>query len=122
MRTAAQKVFAPNEASDLEKALKYKRMYGTEEDRKEVEEALEEAKKSPMNILLDNNPDEIDDILNRQKELDDLIKKDKERLGLVEEDLIEPKKKKVEIYEEIEFSEHCQRKMKISSKNKQLKK
>ena len=108
VRTAAQKVFAPNEASDLEKALKYKRMYGTEEDRKEVEEALEEAKKSPMNILLDNNPDEIDDILNRQKELDDLIKKDKERLGLVEEDLIEPKKKKVEIYEEIEFSEHCQ--------------
>ena len=108
VRTAAQKVFTPNEASDLENALKYKRMYGTEEDRKEVEEALEEAKKSPMNILLDNNPDEIDDILNRQKELDDLIKKDKERLGLVEEDLVEPKKKQVEIYEEIEFSEHCQ--------------
>ena len=108
VRTAAQKVFTPSEPSDLEKALKYKRMYGTEEDRKEVEEALEEAKKSPMNIMLDNNPDEIDDILNRQKELDDLIKKDKERLGLVEEDLVEPKKKKVEIYEEIEFSEHCQ--------------
>ena len=108
VRTAAQKVFTPSEPSDLEKALKYKRMYGTEEDRKEVEEALKEAKKSPMNILVDNNPDEIDDILNRQKELDDLIKKDKERLGLVEEDLIEPKKKKVEIYEEIEFSEHCQ--------------
>ena len=108
VRTAAQKVFTPNEPSDLEKALKYKRLYGTEEDRKEVEEALEEAKKSPMNILVDNNPDEIDDILNRQKELDDLIKKDKERLGLVEEDLVEPKKKKVEIYEEIEFSDHCQ--------------
>ena len=108
VRTAAQKVFTPNEPSDLEKALKYKRLYGTEEDRKEVEEALEEAKKSPMNILVDNNPDEIDDILNRQKELDDLIKKDKERLGLVEEDLVEPKKKKLEIYEEIEFSDHCQ--------------
>ena len=108
VRTAAQKVFTPSEPSDLEKALKYKRMYGTEEDRKEVEQALKEAKKSPMNILVDNNPDEIDDILNRQKELDDLIKKDKERLGLVEEDLVEPKKKKVEIYEEIEFSEHCQ--------------
>ena len=58
-----------------------------------MEQALEEAKKSPMNIMLDNNPDEIDDILNRQKELDDLIKKDKERLGLVEEDIIEPKKR-----------------------------
>ena len=108
MKTAAQKVFYPNEPSDLEKALKYKRMYGTEEDRREVEEALEEAKKSPMNIMLDNNPDEIDDILNRQKELDDIIKKDKEKLGIVEEDLIEPKKKDVDIYEEIEFSEHCQ--------------
>ena len=108
IKTAAQKVFYPNEPSDLEKALKYKRMYGTEEDRREVEEALEEAKKSPLNIMIDNNPDEIEDILNRQKELDDIIKKDKEKLGIVEEDLIEPKKKDVDIYEEIEFSEHCQ--------------
>ena len=108
VKTAAQKVFYPNEPSDLEKALKYKRMYGTEEDRREVEEALEEAKKSPLNIMIDNNPDEIEDILNRQKELDDIIKKDKEKLGIVEEDLIEPKKKDVDIYEEIEFSEHCQ--------------
>ena len=58
--------------------------------------------------MIDNNPDEIEDILNRQKELDDIIKKDKEKLGIVEEDLIEPKKKDVDIYEEIEFSEHCQ--------------
>ena len=108
VRTAAQKVFLPNEPSDLQKALKYKRMYGTEEDRKEVEEALELAKKSPLNIIVDNNPDEIEDILNRQKELDDLIKKDKERLGIVEEDLVEPKKKEVDMYEEVEFSEHCQ--------------
>ena len=108
VRTAAQKVFLPNEPSDLQKALRYKRMYGTEEDRKEVEEALEEAKKSPLNIIVDNNPDEIEDILNRQKELDDLIKKDKERLGIVEEDLVQPKKKEVDIYEEVEFSEHCQ--------------
>ena len=93
IRTAAQKVFRPNEPSDLEKALRYKRMYGTEEDRKAVEEALAEAKKSPLNIAIDNNPDEIEDILNRQKELDDMIKKDKERLGVVDEDLIEPKKK-----------------------------
>ena len=35
-------------------------MYGTEEDRKEVDEALEEAKKSPLNIMIDNNPDEIE--------------------------------------------------------------
>ena len=68
IRTAAQKVFRPNEPSDLEKALRYKRMYGTEEDRKAVEEALAEAKKSPLNIAIDNNPDEIEDILNRQKE------------------------------------------------------
>ena len=108
IRTAAQKVFKPNEFSDLEYALKYKRMYGTEEDRKEVEEALEDAKKSPLNIMVDNNPDEIEDILKRQKELDDLIKKDKERLGIVEEDLVQPKKKEVDMYEEIEFSEHCQ--------------
>ena len=108
VRTAAQKVFKPNDPSDLELALKYKRMYGTEEDRKEVEEALEDAKKSPLNIMVDNNPDEIEDILNRQKELDDLIKKDKERLGIVQEDLIEPKKKDVDVYDEIEFSEHCQ--------------
>jgi len=52
--------------------------------------------------MVDNNPDEIEDILNRQKELDDLIKKDKDRLGIVQEDLIEPKKKDVDIYEEIE--------------------
>ena len=108
VRTAAQKVFKPNDPSDLELALKYKRMDGTEEDRKEVEEALEDAKKSPLNIMVDNNPDEIEDILNRQKELDDLIKKDKERLGIVQEDLIEPKKKDVDVYDEIEFSEHCQ--------------
>ena len=108
IKTAAQRVFRPNEQSDLEKALRYKKMYGTEEDRREVEEAYEEMKKSPLNIMVDNNPDEIEDILNRQKELDDLIKKDKERLGLVDEDLKEPKKKEVDIYEEIEFSEHCQ--------------
>ena len=108
IKTAAQKVFYPNDPSDLEKALKYKRMYGTEEDRKEVDEALEEAKKSPLNIMIDNNPDEIEDILNRQKELDDMIKKDKEKLGIVDEDLKEPKKKDVDEYDEIEFSEHCQ--------------
>ena len=108
IKTAAQRVFRPNEQSDLEKALRYKKMYGTEEDRREVEEAYEDMKKSPLNIMVDNNPDEIEDILNRQKELDDLIKKDKERLGLVDEDLKEPKKKEVDIYEEIEFSEHCQ--------------
>ena len=108
IKTAAQRVFRPSEQSDLEKALRYKKMYGTEEDRREVEEAYEEMKKSPLNIMVDNNPDEIEDILNRQKELDDLIKKDKERLGLVDEDLKEPKKKEVDIYEEIEFSEHCQ--------------
>ena len=108
IRTAAQKVFRPNEPSDLEKALRYKRMYGTEEDRKAVEEALAEAKKSPLNIAIDNNPDEIEDILNRQKELDDMIKKDKERLGVVDEDLIEPKKKDVDEYDENLFSEHCQ--------------
>ena len=108
IKTAAQRVFNPNDQSDLEKALKYKRMYGTEEDRKEVDEALEELKKSPLNIMVDNNPDEIEDILNRQKEIDDIIKKDKERLGIVDEDLKEPKKKEVDIYDEIEFSEHCQ--------------
>ena len=110
VRVAAQKVYLPHEASDLERALKYKRMYGSEEEKKEVEEALEEAKKSAVNIMVDNNPDEIDDILKRQKELDDIIKKDRQRLGLVEEDLEqeEPKKKQVDEYEEREFSENCQ--------------
>ena len=108
VRTAAQKVYLPNDPSDLEKALKYKRMYGTEEERKAVEEALEDAKKSPINIMVDNNPDEIDEILKRQKELDDIIKKDRQRLGITEEELEEPKKKEVDEYEEREFSDNCQ--------------
>ena len=108
VRTAAQKVYLPHDPTDLQKALKYKRLYGTEEDKKAVEEALEYAKKSPVNILVDNNPDEIDEILQRQKELDDIIKKDRARLGLTEEDLEEPKKKEVDEYEEREFSDNCQ--------------
>ena len=108
VRTAAQKVYLPHDPSDLEKALKYKRMYGTEEERKAVEEALEDAKKSPINIMVDNNPDEIEDILKRQKELDDIIKKDRTRLGITEEELEEPKKKEVDEYEEREFSDNCQ--------------
>ena len=108
VKTAAQKVYLPRDPSDLEKALKYKRMYGTEEERQAVEEALEDAKKSPLNIMVDNNPDEIEEILKRQKELDDIIKKDRQRLGLTEEDLEEPKKKEVDEYEEKEFSDNCQ--------------
>ena len=108
VRTAAQKVYLPHDPTDLQKALKYKRLYGTEEDKKAVEEALEDAKKSPVNILVDNNPDEIDEILQRQKELDVIIKKDRARLGLTEEDLEEPKKKEVDEYEEREFSDNCQ--------------
>ena len=108
VRTAAQKVYQPNEPTDLEKALKYKKMYGTDEEKAEVDEALEDAKKSPVNIMVDNNPDEIEEILKRQKELDDIIKKDKQRLGIVEEDLEEPKKKEVDEYEEREFSDNCQ--------------
>ena len=95
VKTAAQKVYHPNDPTDLEKALKYKKLYGTDEERAEVDEALEEAKKSPVNIMVDNNPDEIEDILKRQKELDDIIKKDRQRLGIVAEELEEPKKKKL---------------------------
>ena len=94
VKTAAQKVYHPNDPTDLEKALKYKKLYGTDEERAEVDEALEEAKKSPVNIMVDNNPDEIEDILKRQKELDDIIKKDRQRLGIVAEELEEPKKKR----------------------------
>lgn len=108
VKTAAQKVYHPNDPTDLEKALKYKKLYGTDEERAEVDEALEEAKKSPVNIMVDNNPDEIEDILKRQKELDDIIKKDRQRLGIVAEELEEPKKKEVDEYEEREFSENCQ--------------
>ena len=108
VKTAAQKVYKPQDPSELEKALKYKKMYGTEEEREAVDQALEDAKKSPVNILIDNNPDEIDEILKRQKELDDIIKKDRARLGLTEEDLAEPKKKEVDEYEEREFSDNCQ--------------
>lgn len=108
VKTAAQKVYHPNDPTDLEKALKYKKLYGTDEERAEVDEALEEAKKSPVNIMVDNNPDEIEDILKRQKELDDIIKKDRQRLGIVAEDLEEPKKKEVDEYEEREFSDNCQ--------------
>ena len=88
VKTAAQKVYLPRDPSDLE--------------------ALEDAKKSPLNIMVDNNPDEIEEILKRQKELDDIIKKDRQRLGLTEEDLEEPKKKEVDEYEEKEFSDNCQ--------------
>ena len=108
VKTAAQKVYHPNDPTDLQKALKYKRLYGTDEDKKLVDEALEEAKKSPVNIMVDNNPDEIEDILKRQKELDDIIKRDRQRLGLVEEEIEEPKKKEVDEYEEREFSDNCQ--------------
>ena len=108
VKTAAQKVYHPNDPTDLQKALKYKRLYGTDEDKKLVDEALEEAKKSPVNIMVDNNPDEIEDILKRQKELDDIIKRDRQRLGIVEEDIEEPKKKEVDEYEEREFSDNCQ--------------
>ena len=108
VKTAAQKVYHPNDPTDLQKALKYKRLYGTDEDKKLVDEALEEAKKSPVNIMVDNNPDEIEDILKRQKELDDIIKRDRQRLGIVEEDIEETKKKEVDEYEEREFSDNCQ--------------
>jgi len=108
VKVASQKVFQPHDPSDLENALKLKKLYGTDEEKQEVEEALEEAKKSPVNIMIDNNPDEIDEILKRQKELDDIIKRDKQRLGIVDEDLEAPKKEEVDEYEEREFSEHCQ--------------
>ena len=108
VKVASQKVFQPHDPSDLENALKLTKLYGTDEEKQEVEEALEEAKKSPVNIMIDNNPDEIDEILKRQKELDDIIKRDKQRLGIVDEDLETPKKEEVDEYEEREFSEHCQ--------------
>ena len=108
VKVASQKVFQPHDPSDLENALKLKKLYGTDEEKQEVEEALEEAKKSPVNIMIDNNPDEIDEILKRQKELDDIIKRDKQRLGIVDEVLETPKKEEVDEYEEREFSEHCQ--------------
>ena len=108
VKIAAQKVYHPNDPTDLEKALKYKKLYGTDEDKQLVDEALEAAKKSPVNIMVDNNPDEIEDILKRQKELDDIIKKDRQRLGIVEEDIQQPKKKEIDEYEEREFSDNCQ--------------
>ena len=108
VKVASQKVYQPHDPSDLEDALKLKKLYGTDEEKQEVEDALEEAKKSPVNIMIDNNPDEIDEILRRQKELDDIIKKDKERLGIVDEELENPKKEEVDEYEQREFSDNCQ--------------
>ena len=108
VKVASQKVYQPHDPSDLEDALKLKKLYGTDEEKQEVEDALEEAKKSPVNIMIDNNPDEIDEILRRQKELDDIIKKDKERLGIVDEELENPQKEEVDEYEQREFSDNCQ--------------
>ena len=108
VKVASQKVYQPHDPSDLENALKLKKLYGTDEEKQEVEDALEEAKKSPVNIMIDNNPDEIDEILRRQKELDDIIKKDKERLGIVDEELENPQKEEVDEYEQREFSDNCQ--------------
>ena len=106
VRTAAQKVLKPNDPSDLENALKYKSLYGDDEDKKKVQEALEEAKKAPINIMIDNSPDEIEQMLQRQRELDDIIRRDKERFGLVDEEM--KKEKDVGDYEEKDFSENCQ--------------
>ena len=108
VRTAAQKVLKPNEQSDLENALKLKSLYGDDEDKRRVQEALEDAKKAPINIMIDNSPDEIEQMLQRQRELDDIIRRDKERFGLVDEEMKDVKDKEVGDYDEKEFSENCQ--------------
>ncbi len=115
VKTAAQKVYRPDAPSDLENALKYKNLYGNEDDKKEVEIALEKAKKSPVKIMIDNSPDEIEEMLERQKELDDLIKKDRLRLLGTEEELkTGDDGRKLVDFDEKEYGDACQSELELT--------